>query len=167
MAVELEEYGKGLVDKPRLLVVNKVDIPEVRQRLSDQADELLEATGAAPLALSAATGEGVGALLDALLTMVPEEAPAQAQDKRVGPQGGGREVWQQPLTVGVIKSDGEFVVECQQAERVAKVIDLNNWRVQMQFHNLLGRLGVLRELERAGVSSGDTVRIGSSELEWR
>ncbi len=69
---ELEAYGAGLEDKPQLLVLNKGDLlgPEL---MEDLASQLREATGIQEVFLiSGATGEGVPALLDAILPMLDE-----------------------------------------------------------------------------------------------
>src|SRR5687768_5954975 len=63
---ELEAYGAGLADKPEVVALNKVDT------LDDELIEALSAEleaecGHPPLSLSGATGEGAGAVLDAIL----------------------------------------------------------------------------------------------------
>ena len=41
-----------------------------------------------------------------------------------------------------------------------------DWNARMQFYGYLKRIGVVRALEEAGVSPGDTVVIGRAEWEW-
>ena len=86
---ELAAYGAGLEDKPRLVGLNKVDLagPELAAAF---ADELRQAGADQVLPISAATGEGVGALLDAVLSHLPERgleaegAPTQADWSPLG-----------------------------------------------------------------------------------
>ena len=72
---ELETYGADLADKPQLLALNKGDLlgPEL---MADIAAQLEDAGAGRPLILSGATGEGVDALLDALLPLI-----ARARDE--------------------------------------------------------------------------------------
>ena len=61
---------------------------------------------------------------------------------------------------------GGFVVEDSSISRIAARVDPDNWDAKLQFHAHLKRMGVVRALEEAGVSHGDTVRIGDMEWEW-
>tara|TARA_Y100000815_G_C13270231_1_gene472718 strand:- start:170 stop:1237 length:1068 start_codon:yes stop_codon:yes gene_type:complete len=75
---ELEAYGEGLEDKPRLIVLNKLDLAD--RELSDAFAEELKAAGAdAVHAVSGATGAGVEALLDAVLGYLPEVTPLETE----------------------------------------------------------------------------------------
>jgi GTP-binding protein len=64
---ELEAYGEGLEEKQVVVALNKSDTldAELMEALSD---ELEDASGVRPLPLSGATGEGLEAVLDLLLS---------------------------------------------------------------------------------------------------
>ena len=66
---ELEAYGEGLEDKPQIVALNKGDLlgPEL---MEDIADQLREAGVEEVFTISGATGEGVSALLDAVLPLL-------------------------------------------------------------------------------------------------
>lgn len=63
---ELAAYGAGLEDKPELIALSKLDAAKPAD-LKRLARTLGKAAGSAPLLISAATNEGIEALLDALL----------------------------------------------------------------------------------------------------
>ena len=63
---ELEAYGHGLADKPEVLALSQVDTLDADARKKKVA-ALKRAAGRAPLLLSAVTGEGVEAVLRALM----------------------------------------------------------------------------------------------------
>jgi GTP-binding protein len=66
VADELVAYGAGLENKPRLVALNKLDLADAE--LAEGFAEELRAAGADRVfPVSAATGEGVAALLDAVL----------------------------------------------------------------------------------------------------
>ena len=81
---ELEAYGEGLDQKPRLVVLNKIDLidPEL---VAAFTAELLEAGAEQVFPISGATGEGMDALLDAVIGHLPAatitERPAGAQEE--------------------------------------------------------------------------------------
>ena len=60
---ELEAYGHGLVDRPRLLVLNKQELL-LDEQLAELSQELEQASGRAPLCISAAMGRNLDQLLE-------------------------------------------------------------------------------------------------------
>ena len=60
---ELEAYGHGLVDRPRLLVLNKQELL-LDEQLPELSKELEQASGRAPLCISAAMGRNLDQLLE-------------------------------------------------------------------------------------------------------
>ena len=76
---ELDAYGRGLPEKPRVVALNKIDALDPEARAA--AREALAAAGAPdPLLISAATGEGVTEALRALRRHVRRAAEPQAED---------------------------------------------------------------------------------------
>jgi GTP-binding protein len=163
IATELTAYPGGLDEKPKITVINKIDIPEVKAELDAKLEALQTASGTAPLAISGVSTEGIQELLDRVLPLIPDEvemepeAPAAVVVAEKPPR---RE------RVTVDRDEEVYVVHCRQAERFAPMVNLSNWRARLQFHAELERLGVITALEKAGVGSGDTVRISNKELEW-
>ena len=76
---ELELYGGGLAEKPRLTVLNKVD---AAAEVDAKVAALSEACGAKVMRMSGATGEGVTEVLRALRAMI---RPAEARAEGEGP----------------------------------------------------------------------------------
>ena len=66
---ELDNYGAGLVDKPVVVALNKVDTLDA-ELIAALSAELAEASGAEVMPLSAAGGTGIEAVLDRLLDAV-------------------------------------------------------------------------------------------------
>jgi GTP-binding protein len=67
---ELEAYGSGLDEKPRLVALNKVDLADAELAAAFVAE--LQAAGVERVfPISAATGQGLDALLDAVIGYLP------------------------------------------------------------------------------------------------
>jgi GTP-binding protein len=67
---ELEAYGGGLEEKPRMIVLNKIDLADPELAASFARE--LQAAGAEEVyAISGATGEGIDELLDAVIAQLP------------------------------------------------------------------------------------------------
>ncbi|WP_336981390.1 GTPase ObgE [Altererythrobacter fulvus] len=79
---ELEAYGGGLDGKPRLVALNKIDISG-RELAGDYAKELKAAGADEVFPISGATGEGMEALLDAVLTYLPAKTTTERPDGEV------------------------------------------------------------------------------------
>ncbi|ESW81974.1 GTPase ObgE [Mesorhizobium sp. C280B] len=74
---ELEAYGNGLTDKVEIVALSQVDILDADARKKKTAS-LKRAAGRAPMLLSAVTGEGVEAVLRALIAVVADAREAVA-----------------------------------------------------------------------------------------
>ena len=73
---ELEAYGAGLADKPQLVALNKLDLAD--EELGEAFSEELLAAGADQVfAISGATGQGIDALLDGILTYLPDRTATE------------------------------------------------------------------------------------------
>lgn len=70
VADELAAYGAGLDEKPRLVVLNKIDLADAELVRAFSA-ELIAAGAARVYPVSGATGAGLDALLDAVLDHLP------------------------------------------------------------------------------------------------
>ncbi|KPL69701.1 GTPase CgtA [Erythrobacter sp. SG61-1L] len=79
---ELEAYGGGLEGKPRLVALNKIDISG-RELAADYAKELKAAGADEVFPISGATGEGMEALLDAVLSYLPAKTITERPDGEV------------------------------------------------------------------------------------
>jgi GTP-binding protein len=76
---ELDAYGAGLADKPEVLALSKIDAVDAKT-LRALRKKLAKKSGGEVLALSAASGAGVDAALDALIAALgPEEEPADEE----------------------------------------------------------------------------------------
>jgi GTP-binding protein len=67
---ELEAYGEGLEDKPRLIALNKIDLADA-ELAEGFAQELRDAGADRVFPISGATGAGIDRLLDAVLDYLP------------------------------------------------------------------------------------------------
>ena len=77
---ELEAYGQGLADKAEIVALSQVDLLDADARRKRLA-ALKRACGRSPIALSAATGEGVQEVLRALAAVIAEARAAETPDK--------------------------------------------------------------------------------------
>lgn len=159
---ELEAFDPVLAAKPQIVALNKMDLPQVREGCPALRRALGE-RGIELRAISAVTGEGVGelmALAARRLAELPREVPREEPLTIYRPH-------EEQIPFTVLRQDDAWRVRGKRVERLAWVTDFENEEALQRFQQILQRLGVHRALEEAGVSEGDTVRIGPAELEWR
>lgn len=159
---EMGLYKESLLEKPVLVVVNKLDLPEAAAAW-DKTRETFEQRGLKVVGVSAETREGIDAMveeLSAMVAAVPEETPMAVDTVKVYRFAPEEERW----TV-VKEADGARVTG-KRIERLASMTDMENPEAVEHFERQLSRMGIIAALERAGVGAGDTVRIGNHEMEW-
>jgi GTP-binding protein len=153
---ELRAWNEALLDRPVLVVITKIDLPDARatfEALRTQIDGLR--------AVSAATGEGVQELIYAAwaliratpLPAVSEPEPAQIQLSA-----------DEPFAIHV--EQGVYVVSGDRVERLARMTDFDNDEALARFEHVLAKMGVDKRLRELGVHEGDTVRIAGVEFDY-
>ena len=161
---ELAAHDPALLEKPILVVFNKLDRPAAAEAWPGFETELRRA-GEDVMAISAA--EGVG--LDALRSRIGELLP-DAADLDAPPEPAGVVVHRiEPTDDGFVvelDADGVLRVRGRRIERIAAQTNFDVEESAERFQRTLARMGIEDELRRRGVAPGDLVRIGSTELEW-
>lgn len=167
---EFEAYGADLTGRPCLVVGNKTDLPGVDENVA-LLEEEMERLGVPCLFVSALTGEGIPALIGAIVDLVrlhprPEGTVSLAEPldvQELPRRGGGR---LEPVEIRRL-NDGGFRVEHQNLERSVRRIDFDQEDAMVKFARLLKRLKVEEALEEAGAREGDKVMIGEVEFDFQ
>ncbi|MGH3483304.1 MAG: GTPase ObgE [Nocardioidaceae bacterium] len=156
---ELASYG-GLDDRPRIVVLNKVDVPDARE-LADLVRPDLEARGLEVYACSAATHEGLRELGFAMARLV---AAARAEAPSAEPT---RIVLRPEAVAGaefrVERQGDQWRVHGEKPERWVRQTDFGNDEAVGFLADRLARLGVEDRLVALGAKAGDDVVIGSDD----
>ncbi|GHF42424.1 MULTISPECIES: GTPase ObgE [Streptomyces] len=157
---ELKEYG-GLDDRPRLVVLNKVDIPDGRD-LAELIRPELEDRGYRIFEVSAVSREGLKELSFALAGIVAEARAAKPKEEATRIVIRPKAVDDAGFTV-TLEDDGIYRVRGEKPERWVRQTDFNNDEAVGYLADRLNRLGVEEELMKAGARAGDGVAIGGEE----
>ena len=81
---ELDAYGAGLIDKPEVLALNKIDALDDKA-VAKLAKKLAKAAGSEPMLLSGAAGTGIDAVLDRLVAALGPIEPAKPDEEQWSP----------------------------------------------------------------------------------
>jgi GTP-binding protein len=159
---ELALFDPELAEKQQVVVINKIDLPDVRERLPE-LETAFESIGREVFVISALAREGLRPILYAA------NQALQESEKQVKPIE-ELPVYRpepDPREFEVAREDdGGWRIEGTAIERAAEMTYWEFDEAVRRFQRLLNRLGVEDALREAGAKDGDTVRIGEHELEW-
>jgi GTP-binding protein len=156
---ELAHYG-GLADRPRLVALNKADVPEGRE-LAELVRPELEARGLDVFIVSAVSHAGLRELAFAMGRIVADQRAAAAAPV---PQ----RIVIRPRAVDeagfeVVREGEAFRVRGERPELWIRQTDFSNDEAVGYLADRLARLGVEEELVKLGAQPGDEVRIGPQD----
>jgi GTP-binding protein len=158
---ELSLFDPKLGQKAQVIAINKIDLPQVRDRV-DTIVEYFKQEGLEVHLVSALARQGLRELLYEairLLALVKDdqeelELPVYRLDTNPEDFEIKRE------------DDGAWRVSGVAVERAAAMTYWEHDEAVRRFQRILEHLGVEDALQEAGIQTGDTVRIGEYELEW-
>ena len=155
---ELSAHG-GLTDRPRMVALNKIDIPDAAE-LAELVAADLEARGLRVFRVSTKSGAGLRELTYAMAELAkqraatPEPAPARPI-LRPKPVGGGD---------FTIKRENElWRVRGEKPERWIRQTDFGNSEAVGYLADRLNRLGIETKLLELGAVPGEGVAIGGED----
>jgi GTP-binding protein len=161
---ELRAHDPALLDKPILVVFNKIDRPAAAEAWP-AFEKALRAAGEDVLAISATDGQGIDALRARLGAVLPGADELDAPREPAGVVVHRIEGMSDGFSVERI-DEGVYVVRGKRIERIAAQTNFDVEESAERFQRDLAKYGIDDELRRAGVTPGDLVRIGPTELEW-
>jgi GTP-binding protein len=163
---ELAAYGDAtgaeLVTRPRLIALNKIDVPAARE-MAELVKPEFEARGCQVFEISAATGEGLRPLGFAMAALVaadraarPAEQPAERVRVRV-------QAADEPGFDVVRIGEATFLITGDKPRRWVQQTDFGNDEAVGYLADRLARLGVEEALAEAGAEPGAEVLIGDPD----
>ena len=162
---ELKTYNEELAERPMVIAANKLDIldEESRAAVLKKLHDAFPGTDVYPI--SAATGEGVKDLLEAVYQLVQKtpkenmvfESEMDIEELKDSPE----------LPIYCSKSDefkDTYMVEGPRVERMLGYTNLEDEKGFLFFQNFMKKNGILDELVSLGMKEGDTVNVYGHEF---
>ena len=156
-----------LAERPRAVVLNKIDVPEARELAEFVRDDIIAARGWPVFCVSTVTREGLQPLIFGLWQMVsayhaarPAPVPRRPVIRPVPVDDSGFTVDPDP------QQPGGFVVTGARPERWIGQTNFDNDEAVGYLGDRLARLGVEEELLRLGAQPGCAVTIGDMTFDW-
>ena len=154
---ELEFYNPELLERPYLIVANKIDLPGAAENLH----RLQEKYGDRVYGISAVTGQGVGELVEKIyqiLRSIPvEEHTGEARIIR-------RFEDEEPFQIQNV--NGVYQVSGKRIENLVTMTNFAQEESLQRFQRTTARMGLDEALKERGIKAGDTVRIKEMEFDY-
>ncbi|MFD4249453.1 GTPase ObgE [Amycolatopsis thermoflava] len=170
LEAELARYtpalGGELDSRPRVVVFNKIDVPDAAE-LAEMVRGEFEARGLPVFEVSTVTRQGLRELTFALAKEVekyraaqPEAEPTRIVLRPVAVDDSGFTIEEDP------EEPGGFIVRGARPERWIRQTDFGNDEAVGYLADRLNRLGVEDALAKRGAEPGCPVTIGNITFEW-
>lgn len=170
---ELATHNLRLLERPQIIVANKMDMPESEENLvkfkeqlaKEQTDEFADPLPIFPI--SGVTRKGIDALLSATADLLEVTPEFLLYDE---------EIEEEVVQYGFHSDEPEFTIDRDpdatwilSGEKIEKLFQMTNFdhdETVMRFARQLRGLGVDEALRARGAKDGDIVRIGNFEFEF-
>lgn len=170
---ELATHNLRLLERPQIIVANKMDMPESEENLvkfkeqlaKEQTDEFADPLPIFPI--SGVTRKGIDALLSATADLLEVTSEFLLYDE---------EIEEEVVQYGFHSDEPEFTIDRDpdatwilSGEKIEKLFQMTNFdhdETVMRFARQLRGLGVDEALRARGAKDGDIVRIGNFEFEF-
>ncbi|KAJ8908917.1 hypothetical protein NDN08_005618 [Rhodosorus marinus] len=167
---ELALFSPGLVDKPQVVLINKVDIPDVKEKIGEIEAGLRSKMSHKRLAvISAASGEGVPTVIKRLVKLVDsmpqDELNVLITEEEIREREERRAAEEKEFTI-TMEEPNRFRVNGVMVERVVKMTNWDYIDGLDRLQRVLEASGVNKALRKAGAVDGDAVTISGYEFNF-
>lgn len=158
---ELKNFKEDLLQKPQIIIANKMDIEGAKERLK----KFKEKVKLPIYEVSAATNQGLGEVIEVLADMLDhiKKEPLKhsvKQEKHVVYEYKKEE----PFTIS--KDNEVWVVRGSEIEKYVRMMNFSTEEAYIRLSRKLRLLGIEDELRNRGAKDGDYVRILDFEFEY-
>lgn len=153
---ELSKYSKILAERPKIIVINKIDITEVKEMLP-KIEKDFKKKKLAIFAVSAATGEGLKEVIYAVSQMLEKIPKARISETPVK-----RKVFQIPFRLA--RQGKIYIITGKEPDKWVQMTDFNNTEARQRLDRIFNKLGINQALEDAGIQEGDTIQVSGREF---
>lgn len=158
---ELENFSPKLIQKPEIIIANKMDIEASKENL----EEFKQKVKVPIYEVSAIQNKGLDEVLKALKELVKNTKdevlfPEEVQESHVL----YKFKKEKPFTI--IKENNTYIIKGATVEKLFQMTNFNTEESFFRFSSKLRRMGIDDELEKMGIEEGDIVKILDYEFEY-
>ena len=160
---ELENFNKKLIEKPEIIIANKMDLESSKENLKQFKEQIKDKK---IFEVSALTNTGLSSVMNELSNMLDKiEREPLYDDEIVETHVLYKFKKEKPFTI--VKDNNVWVIKGAQVEKLLRMTKFQTDESVRRFSNKLRHMGIDDELRRLGAEDGDTIRILDLELEYK
>ena len=160
---ELENFDKKLMDKPEIIIANKMDMETSRDNLKAFKEKVKDRK---IFEVSALTATGLKDVINELSDMLDNIAKTPLyEDSQIETHVLYKFKREKPFTI--VKDGNVWVIKGERVEKLLRMTKFQTDESVRRFSNQLRRMGIDDALREAGAQDGDTIRILDLELEYK
>lgn len=163
---ELKEYSKKLANRTQIIIASKADLLTDNNENYKRLEEVAKKNKQKIFKISSSTGEGIDELMkyiSSTLKILPKESlinEDNSEKEKLYTLDNSKNEFK------VEKQGKVFVVTGEAVDRIIRRVNITDYESLYYLHKKLDEIGLNKELKKAGVKDGDTVKIGNYEMEW-
>ena len=160
---ELEAFNKKLIEKPMIIIANKMDLPEAK----DNLEEFKKKVDCEIYEVSGATNTGLQKVVDRLADLIDSIPDNPLYDEsQIESHVLYKFKKEEPFTISK-DQDGTFVISGDEVERIFKMTKFSSDDAAYRFAKKLRKMGIDNKLIEMGAEEGDMVRILNFYFEFK
>ena len=160
---ELEAFNKKLIEKPMIIIANKMDLPEAK----DNLEEFKKKVDCEIYEVSGATNTGLQIVVDRLADLIDSIPDNPLYDEsQIESHVLYKFKKEEPFTI-TKDQDGTFVISGEEVEKIFKMTKFSSDDAAYRFAKKLRKMGIDNKLLEMGAEEGDMVRILNFYFEFK
>jgi len=158
---ELRTFNEKLMEKPQIVIANKMDMPEAKINLINFKKKV----NVPIYEVSAVNGKGLNLVINKLADML-DEIPKNSlyEEEKFESHVIYKFKEEKPFTI--TKENNAFVIKGKQIEKLVLMSRFDSNEAVLRFSGKLRKLGIDDALKEMGAKEGDTIRILDFEFEF-
>ncbi|MCM1370542.1 MAG: GTPase ObgE [Clostridium sp.] len=159
---ELKSYNESLLEKPQIVIANKMDMPLSNENLK----EFKSRVNVDVYEISAINGDGINKIINVLADML-DNIPKKSIIKENQYENHVLYKFEEKEPFTIIKENNAWLIKGERVEKLLKMTKFSSDEAVLRFSNRLMKMGVDDKLRELGAKEGDTIRILDFEFEYR
>ena len=159
---ELRQFDPKLLDKPMIIIANKMDMPSSKENLKEFKKNVKQEI----YEVSAINNEGLDKVLIKIADMLDtiKKEPLYEEEKF---ESHVLYKFKSELPFTITKEGDIFVVKGDKIEKLLKMTWFASDEAYLRFSHKMKKMGIDDELKKMGIQNGDIIRILDYEFEYR
>ena len=159
---ELENFNKSIIEKPEIIIANKMDMPSSLENLEKFKKEINKEI----IPISAINNEGLKEVIFKLADMLDQipKVPLTNEDET---ESHILYKFEREKQFEIVKEKDAWLIKGKEVEKLFRMTKFNTDESVNRFANKLRKMGIDDKLSELGAEEGDTVKILDYEFEYR